>query len=343
MNKKIITLFLVIIAAASHGMEKISDDNETSEILAHVHKHLPSTKITDYEQLQNIINKIGEDIVLFSKNHSFDEKTAQKITRCIAHHGIDNETYISHYLGQYNNHFITIRDKIKNLHIIAVRPYQQFNKEDLSDDWYVNATQGAESNTSLYLAYFIFQPQKIEILLNAKANARHHRNNNILNSIARSRSKHPSPQTSPSYIQQTRYLIAQLLLEHGADPDFRLNNDPTPLMIAVCGNDKAYAHLLLWHKADLYKTGIWLDNSLKNSFEIEKASHECCEKNAFEMEPTGWLQHMVNERKNILSNCLLFTCYGNQEECIFPKELIQLITCTTWNIGKTYNRSLSIL
>ena len=345
MNKKIITLFFIIISTASHGMEKICDDQETSEILMCVNKHLGSAKITDktrdekYPCLKNILDAVGKDIALFSNNHSFDEKTAQKIIRCIASYGIDNEAYISHYLGKYNNHFITVRDKIQKFNKIAFNPNQQFSGEDLSDDWYVNATQSPESNTPLFGAYFIFQPDKIEILLNAKANARYHKNNKILNSIARNRSKSPSPQTSPLNVQKlTRYLtIAQLLLEHGADPDFRLNNDPTPLMIAVCGNDKPYAHLLLWHNANPYKTGIWINNSIKNSIEIEKERDNCCEKNAFEMEPAGWLQHMVNERKNVLSNCLLFTCYGNQEECIFPKELTQFITHTAWQLGKTYN------
>jgi hypothetical protein len=348
MNKKIITLFLITISTISHGMEKMCDDTNAPEILLCITKHLCPMDIigkttkdkylsfsNNLDTLGKNINKLGRTNKFFNTHYS-NEKTAQAITRCIASHGLDNEICISHYLGKYNNHFITVRDKIRELHKIASNPNRQFSKEDLNDSWYVNATQSPESNTALWCAYFIFQPQKIEILLNAKANVRYSRNNNILNSIARGRFKCLQSPIVPLDIEHSKmYLaIARQLLEHGADPDFRLINDPTPLMIAVCGNDKEYAHVLLWHHANPHKKGTWINNSVKNSFEVKKA---CNEKNAFEMEPTGWLQQMVDERENIIANCLLFKHWKTHEGDTLLPELTQLITYTAWHIGKTYN------
>jgi hypothetical protein len=169
--------------------------------------------------------------------------------------------------------------------------------------------------------------KKIQNLVITTTNAKDDNNNKLLNKIARKRCK------PKNLFHKERYLhIAQQLLLHGAHPDFCLKpDDPTALMIAACNNDKPYAQSLIWHNADPHKKGIWLDSSLKNSFEIEK------EKNVFEMEPTGWLQQMVDKKKTIIFNYLLFKHHTISEECIFPIELVQLIIHIIGQIYKKYN------
>jgi hypothetical protein len=221
-----------------------------------------------------------------------------------------------------NEYDIIIWDKTSYFYDITKNPKIPFAKKDHTNSWYITSVKTLLSIKSL---------QKIEDLINIAPNIRNSLNNNLLKKIA---FKRRDPFTS----HQEMYLtLAQFLLDHGADPDFRLEpNDPTPLMVAVCRNDKPYAHSLVWYNADPYKKGIWLDNSLKNSFEVEEA-RDNCEKDSFEMEPTGWLQQMVNEREKTIFKCWLFKNCNIIQEYTFVPELVQLIICDLWHICKTYD------
>jgi len=228
--------------------------------------------------------------------------------------------------------------KKERLFRIATSLDEQFTAEDLSNPWTVNRVacfdEGRPGNkivTLLSVAYKAQQFQKMEQLINAHADVTFKVNNNLLNKIARSR-------CNPKYMNDKEmYLhIAELLLTHGADPDFRANpHDPTPLMIAVCHDDKEYARLLACYNADPYKKGTWTDSSLKNSFEIEKAKNYCCEQNAFEMETTGWFKKMVDEiayeKKQIPHIYLLFKNHILDTR-ILPLEVMQLIMYNVWKV-----------
>jgi len=109
---------------------------------------------------------------------------------------------------------------------------------------------------------------------NVKKN--NHINNSSLLKIAQCRAH-----SKYKYNKKINFYLARLLLEDGADPDYRSSiEDPTPLMITVYNGDQKYAHLLLEHKADPKKTALWIDLTTKT---------------AFEMETTGWLKTMYYE------------------------------------------------
>jgi ankyrin repeat protein len=228
--------------------------------------------------------------------------------------------------------------KKERLFKIAAFSDEQFAVEDLSNPCTVNTIavfcKGAHKDdcvTLLSVAYKAQQFQKIEQLINANVNVKLKFNNNLLNKIARNRCKPKHVNDRDMYLY-----IAELLLTHGADPDFRANpRDPTPLMIAVCHDDKEYARSLVWHKADPCKKGTWTDSSLKNSFEIEKAKNYFSENNAFEMETTGWLKKMVNEiayEKKQIPHIYLLLTTSLVDTRIFPLEVMQLIMYNVWTI-----------
>jgi hypothetical protein len=228
--------------------------------------------------------------------------------------------------------------KKERLFGIAAFSNEQFSIEDLNNNLSVNTIavfcKGAHKDncvTLLSVAYKAQQFQKIEQLINADVDVKLKFNNNLLNKIARSRCK-------PKHVNdKNMYLyIAELLLQRGADPDFRANpHDPTPLMIAICHDDKEYARLLVWHNADPCKMGTWTDSSLKNSFEIEKAKNYFSENNAFEMETTGWLKKMIDEivyeKKRMPYTYWLFKKYIIDAD-ILPLEVMQLIMYNVWKV-----------
>lgn len=77
---------------------------------------------------------------------------------------------------------------------------------------------------------------------------------------------------------------AQKLLTKGANPDFRASLDnPTALMLAVYHNDQKYAQLCINHGADHEQRAPY--PGAKGHVTV------------LEMEQTGWLQKMVDERK----------------------------------------------
>jgi hypothetical protein len=112
--------------------------------------------------------------------------------------------------------------------------------------------------------------------------------------------------------------IAQLLLAHGADPDFRLHHhDSTPLECTIYNQDQECAHLLLWYNANTEKPGIyWEDLSIKP---------------VREMEPTGWLQEMIDEKQRIINNCWLFKSH-NFGTATLLMEIIELIRYDIWQL-----------
>jgi hypothetical protein len=219
-----------------------------------------------------------------------------------------------------------ISEKSEQLFKIATNPYGEFTKENLSDLYLINASSHywnplSDDVTLLSEAYrtLTHNPQvqekplqKIEDLINSEADVKQPINNDLLRKIAIDRVK---PSLICCKIPLLR--IAYLLLAHGAHPDFHSQpNDPTPLLITVCRDDQDYARLLLWHNANPYKKGTWIDSSLKNSFEVEKS--------ALDFESTGWLKAMINEKQNIIHNYWLFKEYFSTND-ILPSELPPLI------------------
>jgi ankyrin repeat protein len=80
------------------------------------------------------------------------------------------------------------------------------------------------------------------------------------------------------------FLEAQKLLTNGANPDFRESlHNPTALMLAIYHEDKKYAQLFINHGADPEQRAPYPG----------KEGHIT----ALEMERTGWLKKMVDERK----------------------------------------------
>ncbi len=84
--------------------------------------------------------------------------------------------------------------------------------------------------------------------------------------------------------KESSFSQTQELLTKGANPDSRKSlYDPTPLMLAIYHEDKKYAQLFINHNANLEVTAPYPG---KKGYVT-----------ALEMEQTGWLQKMVDERK----------------------------------------------
>ena len=178
----------------------------------------------------------------------------------------------------------------------------------------METTMFDKNETLLSAAYKTKQVQKIKDLINAKEDVKNNINNYLLQQIAFDRCGRDT-QNNKTYLT-----IAQLLLESGADPDFRTTNySVTPLMICTYNHDKKYAHLLLWYNAKTEKTALWFDQKIKNVFAMNGCTH--------------WLKKLINEKQQIMFKCWTFKHY-NLHSTILPQELVQLITHNVWEICK---------
>ncbi len=79
---------------------------------------------------------------------------------------------------------------------------------------------------------------------------------------------------------------AQELLKKRANPDFRESPySPTSLMLAIYHDDQQYAQLFINHNADPAATALYPGRTHEGDI------------TALDMERTGWLKKMVDERK----------------------------------------------
>ena len=319
MNKKIISLLLIAITTLSHGMEKIICDKHCDE------------------------KTLQAQIDTYARDHEESHYQAAKI------------------LMKTHDCYKPIYDKIDRLFDIAHDPDQQFTTEDLSDPWYVNATETwkfkpyvnmrshEKKSTLLSTAYtenlhpHYFQLQKIKTLIHAGTNVKNSINNNLLIKICCDRANSlnflktitelTKAITEPTieiaeYVLTQLLTIAELLLEHGADPNFKISDtDGTPLIKAVSDPvDPEYAHLLVWYNANLYKI-VMYDTCYLGRY------HTTVSCNAFDFETTGWLKKMVNDKQQTIFKYLLFK---NRDIVIqtLPQDIIDLIRYKIWEAGK---------
>jgi ankyrin repeat protein len=309
MNKTITFLLLIAITTLSHGMEKIICDKHCDE------------------------KALKAKIDAWADAHEKSHLQAAK------------------QLMQTHNCCKPIYDKIDRLFDIAHDPDRQFTTEDLSDPWYVNATETGKftpypckmshytKSTLLSTAYTenlpYFQLQKIKTLIHAGANVKNITNNNLLIKICLDRADSLSflkaitePIAEAECVLTQLLTIAELLLQHGADPDFRISDaNDTPLIKAVRHPiDQEYAHLLIWYNADPYKT---ITYDMVCSFEFGCETTE----SAFDLDKKGWLKKMVDDKQQTIFKYLLFKNH-DFKELTLPQDLINLIRYKIWEVGK---------
>ncbi len=204
-----------------------------------------------------------------------------------------------------------------------------FTEDDLKDTWYLNSTitiWADAKSTLLTTAYHAQQLDTIKTLIHAKTDVKNNINNSLLTTICDDR--------RAKRFKSTQLLtIAELLLEHGADPNFKLSNKyNTPLIAAVLASsiDKECAHLLLWYNADPCKIVV-------NKIYCGHYYERIC--SAFDLEETGWLKKMVDNKQQTIFNYLLFK-HHNLEELTLLQELIDLIGYKVWEVGKNSYKTI---
>jgi hypothetical protein len=286
-----------------------------------------------------------------------DEKTAQKNINEYATTHQKSHDVAAIALMQTNDHYKQIYEKIDHLFDIADDPNQQFTEEDLSDSWYVNATCGKE--TLLSCTYQVnlscIQLQKIKTLIDAGVDVRNSINNSLLNRICHHRKEKigsiksislmyknlpglndkslnllkdlsaPTVQLEEFQLKQL-LTIANLLLEHGADPNFQLSDEHnSPLIEAVAYSiDKEYAHLLVWYNADPCKIVV---SPICCGYTYER---KC---SAFDLETTGWLKKVVDEKQQTIFKCWLFKQHDFGELTLL-QDIMSFIRYKIWEVGK---------
>jgi len=214
------------------------------------------------------------------------------IKKIITYCAEDLNTGSANIAKQYANQGKNIQkmsDKLDRLFAIAEDPKQEFTKDDLKDEWYLNATKVITTQFNRrsiqHMPYTLLslamkdednlQIKKIKTLIKAGINCKENINNELLPIIALKKNRTNDPIKKYNYCK-----IARLLLKHKANPNYqstfydekekRLYTSPTALMLAACYEDKVYMDLLLSHHAHYYhptiaqqyknNEGFWYDS-----------------------------------------------------------------------------------
>jgi hypothetical protein len=334
MSNKIIFFVLISIFTLSHSMMEqfIVKNNDVASTIfkwLYIENHFTIHKsgIKEYNHdKEQIVKLFGRDIQALTCTNKFfnnfysDESRAQKIVKIIAtHNKWLQDTCVTRCLNPKGGIFHAIEEKINNLFLIAAHPNKEFSEDDLKDPWYINATimrdvhwiedvapksvkeasypmlrqmvATSKPYTLLSTAYKRKQIEKMQLLIKSGADLKNNINNVLLTSIATKRSISDCGQARVAY-----FTIAQLLLEHGANPDvYDSAQWPTPLMIAVYNDDQEYAYLLLKYKANPELTTHATSKQLQFPFFYDQGE---ILRNVFELEkgePKGWLKDIVND------------------------------------------------
>lgn len=273
----------------------------------------------------NIIKSFSKDIHALKCTHkSFNnyysnEKNAQEIIRKLALYHKQQDTYIidllTYKLKSSEGVLHTIHNKINNLFEIAAKPNEKFTEDDLKDHWYINTTilstkgcvkqiapkskqksypKGNDNCKSTYTllsaAYKRRQLNKMRILIEHGADVKINTNSVLLTDIAQKRS---TPKKEYEDSRELYLAIAKLLLKNGANPNFCYSLQyPTPLLIAVHNEDQEYTQLLLQYEANPEHSTYATKHQTQYPFDYDQ---DKTLKNAFDLEPTGWLKEMINQ------------------------------------------------
>lgn len=331
---------------------------------------------------EGVIRSFGRDVQaltcvnkVFCAYLSEEERIKRMITTIAQHQKMCDNEVMTCLNRSKEGIFFNIRQKIGRLFDIVMDADKQFTQEDLQDTWCVNActmishsglkyrtekyrlrdstrpknenrgmrlrqmVEKFSSHTLLSLACKVMDFDKIQQLLAAGAKCNKGTNNSLLLEIAKNRSipfgKHKNRKVH-------YFIIARLLLEHGARPDHpNSSEEPTALMIAVHNNDQEYALLLLRYFANPYFAThanvqrmaypfFWhdKDHSKKTAFDLEKG------------EPKGWFRELVDnfeERRNFPFKYWFLKHY-DVENYSLPLDVMKLIMRNVVQCYKGYNK-----
>ena len=252
MNKKIVLLLLLSANIPTQTMQLATHNTKNVGLFNPVLWSCITNQlctIHDYNP-----DQIKKDIRALSDTHKFfhdyyaQEAIAQNVIRRCSHYLESNDDHLAKRLNCR-----AIEKKIDYFTTIAISKEKQFTQADLQEAWYLTIRTGCANRSLLFRTIDHLNVEKAQLIIkhSPKLEFRYGINQNLLLCIAKKRLeiRHHFFHKKTSGTRHKLLTIAKQLLEKKIDPNGG-GNSITPLMNAASNADKGLAQLLLEHGAD---------------------------------------------------------------------------------------------